>query len=97
MKEKTKSAPRQESTLPRSLRTFYGIGEFGQQCSVITLNMFLLYFYTDILGISAAAAGTLLLVARIWDAINDPMMGLVIDRTHSKHGKCRPYLLFFAI
>lgn len=96
MKEKTTVA-KSQSKLPRGLRTFYGIGEFGQQCSVITLNLYLLYFYTDVLGISAAAAGTLLLVARIWDAINDPLMGLVIDRTHSRHGKCRPYLLNCAV
>lgn len=85
------------SRLPRKLRLFYGIGEFGQQLSVITLNMYLLYFYTNVMGISGKAAGTLLLVARIWDAINDPMMGLIIDNTHSRHGKCRPYLLYCAL
>ncbi len=88
---------KQASSLPRPLRLFYGIGEFGQQLSVLTLNLYLLYFYTTILGISGKAAGTLMLVARIWDAINDPMMGTIIDNTHSKHGKCRPYLLYCAI
>ena len=63
---------KQTSSLPRPLRLFYGIGEFGQQLSVLTLNLYLLYFYTTILGISGKAAGTLMLVARIWDAINDP-------------------------
>lgn len=85
------------SSLPRRLRTFYGIGEFGQQLSVLTLNMYLLYFYTNVMGISGKAAGLLLLVARVWDAINDPLMGMVIDNTHSKHGKCRPYLLYCAV
>lgn len=87
----------QVSSLPRPLRLFYGIGEFGQQLSVLTLNLYLLYFYTTVLGISGKAAGTLMLVARIWDAINDPMMGTIIDNTHSKHGKCRPYLLYCAL
>lgn len=88
---------KQTSSLPRPLRLFYGIGEFGQQLSVLTLNLYLLYFYTTILGISGKAAGMLMLVARIWDAINDPMMGTIIDNTHSKHGKCRPYLLYCAV
>ena len=90
MKEKT---AKQASTLPRKLRMFYGVGEFGQQLSVLTLNMYLLYFYTNIMGISGTAAGLLLLVARVWDAINVPMMGMIIDNTHSKHGKCRPLSL----
>lgn len=94
MQEKTNP---QASTLPRPLRMFYGVGEFGQQLSVLTLNLYLLYFYTNVLGISGKAAGILMLVARIWDAINDPMMGMIIDNTHSKHGKCRPYLLYCAV
>lgn len=94
MKDKTAKS---SSALPRKLRMFYGVGEFGQQLSVLTLNMYLLYFYTNVMGISGTAAGTLLLVARIWDAINDPMMGMIIDNTHSKHGKCRPYLLYCAV
>lgn len=88
---------KQASSLPRPLRLFYGVGEFGQQLSVLTLNLYLLYFYVTVLGISGKAAGTLMLVARIWDAINDPMMGTIIDNTHSKHGKCRPYLLYCAL
>lgn len=94
MQEETVMAP---STISKKLRRFYGIGEFGQQLSVLTLNMYLLYFYTNVMGISGKAAGTLMLVARIWDAINDPVMGIVIDNTHSKHGKCRPYLLYCAV
>lgn len=81
---------RPASTLPRKLTMFYGIGEFGQQLSVLTLNMYLLYFYTNVMGISGKAAGSLMLIARVWDAINDPMMGMIIDNTDSRHGKCRP-------
>ena len=64
--------------LPRKLRMFYGVGEFGQQFSVMTLSMFLLFFYTDVLKISPAAAGILLLVAKFWDAVNDPLMGCLL-------------------
>ena len=83
--------------LPRKLRMFYGVGEFGQQFSVMTLSMFLLFFYTDVLKISPAAAGILLLVAKFWDAVNDPLMGVIIERSNGKHGKCRTFLLRWAV
>lgn len=84
--------------LPRRLRLFYGVGEFGQQFSICALNYFLLYFYTDVLGISPAAAGVLMLLAKFWDGINDPIVGLIIDRSKSgKEGKCRPFLLRWAV
>lgn len=99
MKSKTPAAKVvSTSTLPRRLRLFYGIGEFGQQFSLCALNYFLLYFFTDVLGISAAAAGVLMLVAKFWDGINDPIMGLIIDRSKpGKEGKCRPFLLKWAV
>ena len=83
--------------LPRKLRMFYGVGEFGQQFSVMTLSMFLLFFYTDVLKISPAAAGILLLVAKFWDAVNDPLMGVIIERSNGKHGKCRTFLLRWSV
>ncbi|MEG2258820.1 MAG: glycoside-pentoside-hexuronide (GPH):cation symporter [Oscillospiraceae bacterium] len=83
--------------LPKKLRLFYGIGEFGQQFSLITLSMFLLFFYTDVLKIEPAAAGVLLLIAKLWDGINDPIMGMIIDRSRSRFGKCRGFLLKWAI
>jgi len=58
---------------------------------------FLLYFYTDIFGISAAIAGTMFLVVRIFDSVIDPVMGCLIDRTETRWGKFRPYLLWMAI
>lgn len=56
-----------------------------------------LYFMTDILGISAAAAGTMFLITRIWDAINDPMMGVIADRNKSRFGQYRPFILIGGI
>ncbi|MDC3220007.1 MFS transporter [Saprospiraceae bacterium] len=59
--------------------------------------MFLLFFYTDVFGITAAAAGTMFLVARLWDTANDPIMGMICDRTNTRWGKFRPYLLYGAL
>ncbi|WP_105616504.1 MFS transporter [Vallitalea okinawensis] len=75
----------------------YGLGDFSCNLFWQPILMFLLFFYTDVFGISAASAAILFLVARVWDAINDPIMGAVIDRTHTRWGKFRPYMLFGAI
>lgn len=75
----------------------YGIGNFGQNMLYSFFANFLLYFYTDIFGILPAAAGTILLIARLWDAINDPLMGMLVDRTKTRFGKFRPYLIFTPI
>ena len=66
----------------------------GQTVIFNFVNLYLLIFYTDVFGIGAAAAGTLFLVARVWDAVNDPIMGILVDKTSTRWGKCRPYLLF---
>ncbi len=75
----------------------YGVGDAACSMYWKIFTMYLVYFYTDIFGITAAAAGTLLLVTRIWDTANDPLMGVIADRTSTKYGKFRPYLLWFAI
>ncbi|MFY0600508.1 MAG: MFS transporter [Cyclobacteriaceae bacterium] len=75
----------------------YSLGDFASSMFWKLFSMFLLFFYTDVFGISAAAVGTMFLVTRIWDAANDPMMGIISDRTKSAWGKFRPYLLFGAI
>ena len=75
----------------------YGFGDFASSTFWTLFSMFLLYFYTDVFGITAAAAGTMFLVARFWDTTNDPIMGMICDRTTSRWGKFRPYLLFGAL
>lgn len=62
-----------------------------------TLTSFVLYFYTDVFGISVGAAGTILLIARIFDSFDAPIWGLIIDHTHSKYGKSRPWFLWLAV
>ncbi|MBU2886486.1 glycoside-pentoside-hexuronide (GPH):cation symporter, partial [Gilvimarinus agarilyticus] len=75
----------------------YGLGDFASSMFWKLFSMFLLFFYTDIFGISAAAVGTMFLVTRVWDAANDPLMGIISDRTQTRWGKFRPFLLFGAI
>ncbi|PIQ08015.1 MAG: MFS transporter [Ignavibacteriales bacterium CG18_big_fil_WC_8_21_14_2_50_31_20] len=74
----------------------YGLGDFAANIVFQTVMIFLMYYYTDIFGIPAAAVGTLFLLSRIWDAINDPMMGALADRTKSKHGRFRPWIKWTA-
>ena len=75
----------------------YGLGDTASNLFFQTFMIYLLFFYTDVFGISAAAAGTMLLVTRLWDTVNDPIVGAIADRTHSRWGKFRPYLLWGAV
>lgn len=75
----------------------YGLGDTASNLVFQTVMLFLSYFYTDIFGIAPAVVGTLFLVVRIFDAVTDPMMGAMTDRTNTKYGKFRPYLLWLAI
>jgi GPH family glycoside/pentoside/hexuronide:cation symporter len=75
----------------------YGVGDLGINLYFISTMTYLMFFYTDIFGLSAAAAGTLMLVARIIDAITDPIMGMIAERTRSKSGRMRPWILYGAL
>ena len=75
----------------------YGIGDAAANFIFQTMLVFQLAFYTDTFGITAAAAGTLFLVVRVWDAIFDPMMGVIADRTNTRWGKFRPWILWTAV
>lgn len=75
----------------------YGLGDMASNFYMGFFGLFLLYYYTDVFGISPAAAATMLLVTKIIDAVSDPAMGLIADRTESRWGKYRPYLLWVAI
>jgi GPH family glycoside/pentoside/hexuronide:cation symporter len=75
----------------------YALGDTAANFIFQTMVMFQLVFYTDTFGISAIAAGTLLVVVRFWDAAFDPMMGIVADRTNTRWGKFRPWILWTAV
>ena len=78
-------------------KTAYGLGDMASNLFYQTFTMFLLYFYTDVFGISAAAAGTMFLVVRILDTFYDPLVGVLADRTKSKYGKFRPWILYTVV
>jgi sugar (glycoside-pentoside-hexuronide) transporter len=75
----------------------YGLGDAAANFIFQTMVMFQLAFYTDTFGIAAAAAGTLFLVVRVWDAVFDPIMGVVADRTVTRWGKFRPWIVWTAV
>ena len=84
---------------PLSLRekVGYGLGDMASNFYNGFFGIFLLYYYTDVWGISPAAAGTMFLVTKLLDAVTDPAMGLIADRTQTRWGKYRPYLLWMAV
>ena len=75
----------------------FGVGEFSSSIFFTLTSFWLMNFLTDEVQLSAAIAGTALLVGKIWDAVIDPLIGYLSDRTRSRWGRRRPYLLFFAI
>jgi GPH family glycoside/pentoside/hexuronide:cation symporter len=75
----------------------YSLGDTASHFVWDMVGFWLMFFYTDVYGISAAAAGTIMLVARFWDMAIDPVIGVVSDRTNTRWGKFRPYILFGAI
>ncbi|EAQ96836.2 MFS transporter [Congregibacter litoralis] len=91
------SAVRNAAPLSFREKVGYGLGDMASNFYMGFFGLFLLYYYTDVFGISPAAAATMLLVTKVVDAISDPAMGLIADRTHSRWGKYRPYLLWVAV
>ena len=85
--------------LNRALRKklSYGLGAVGKDMVYMLSASYILYYYQDILGVSAVAMGIILLAARIFDAFNDPIMGIVVAKTHTKFGKFRPWLMIGTI
>ena len=74
----------------------YGFGDMSSSIFWKIFSYYLPFFYSNIFGLSLVDAGVLVLVTRIWDAVSDPMMGIISDRTNTKWGKYRPYLLWVA-
>ena len=86
--------------VPRSTKLIYSMSGIGRDMMYALYANFLLVFLTDAIGVSdfqLVAIGTIIALARVWDAVNDPMMGVIVDNTKSKHGKFKPWILIGAI
>lgn len=86
-----------ETKLSLKEKIGYGLGDTASHFVWDMVGFWILIFYTDTFGISAAAAGTIMLIARFWDMVSDPLMGIIADRTKTRWGKFRPYLLWMAL
>lgn len=71
----------------------FGVGAIGKDAVVNLVGIYLMFYITDVLGLSPAFVGTLFFIARIWYATNDPVMGMIVDNTHSRFGKFRPWMV----
>lgn len=80
-----------------SERLAYGFGDFGCNIIYTAMSAFLLFYYTDYAGVSAFAVGTIMMVSRLFDGVSDIIMGVIVDRTKSKYGKARPWILRMCI
>ena len=86
-----------ESKLSLKEKVGYSLGDTASHFVWDMVGFWILIFYTDTFGISAAAAGTIMLIARFWDMLSDPLMGIIADRTNTRWGKFRPYILWMAL
>ena len=82
--------------LPLSSKIIFAIGAIGMQMMVAATSFFLLIFYTDVALVPPAIASFALLIAKLWDVVNDPLFGYMCDRTKSRFGRRRVYLIYGA-
>ncbi|WP_321433566.1 MFS transporter [Trichococcus flocculiformis] len=86
-----------ENKMPLSEKLTFGFGNLAANLMLTTASSFITYYYTDVVGLSAVIVGNILLWARLFDGASDLAMGAIVDKTRSKHGKARPWILWMAI
>ncbi|MEE4109237.1 MAG: MFS transporter, partial [Halieaceae bacterium] len=95
--EVEKTVPMVEMKLSIAEKIGFGAGDMAINIVMITMQLIIAYFYTDVYGLSPADMGLLFIVVRLIDAVSDPIMGMITDRCNSAHGHYRPFLLWFAV
>lgn len=85
---------KKSETLRKGEMLSYAFGGFGEQLFAYFVGSFIMFYLTDYVGILPATVGIIMFIPRIWDAINDPLMGILADRTRTKYGRFRPYLFY---
>lgn len=96
IKEINSSHAENTDKLPLRTKIGYSFGEAGSQCSWALISSYLTIFYTDVVGLTPVVISVIMLIARIWDTINDPMFGAIAENTKTKWGRFRPYILWGA-
>ena len=87
----------EKASLSLSQKFIYGLGDWGTSAATAARALFWLFFLVSVVGIDASIAGTVILIGRIWDSINDPLIGMLSDRANTRWGRRRPFLLFGAV
>lgn len=89
---------KEKLTFRKILERFsYGCGDFGCNIIYTAMSVYLMFYYTDYAGVSSAAVGVIMLISRVFDGVSDIIMGVIVDRTKSRFGKARPWLLRMCI
>ncbi|MDO4153615.1 MAG: MFS transporter [Clostridia bacterium] len=96
-KEKSKAAGREGHVVPRREFQMFAVGAMGQGMIYAMMSSYISDYYLNVLQLAPMFVLLLMLLARIWDAINDPLMGIIVDRRTTKHGKMKPYILYAAV
>jgi glycoside/pentoside/hexuronide:cation symporter, GPH family len=97
MKDPTNTKPPAAAKLSVRTKLGFGVCDLGGNLFFTAMGFWSLYYLTDTVGVPAAAAGFAVMIGKLWDAVTDPMMGFISDRTRSRWGRRRPYLLFGAL
>jgi GPH family glycoside/pentoside/hexuronide:cation symporter len=92
------STARQTSEkLSTRTKFFYGLGDWGTSGATVARNLYWLFFLVNVVGLQTQFAGAVILIGRIWDSVNDPLIGTISDRIDTRWGRRRPFLLFGAV